>query len=241
MKVIQTILIIVVLLFFAFLTVFIYIVKFQNENFIGKEIKKNVLKQPVLVDVFRMNEPGDYRYYYADESSSQINVVLVSAKGVKINEQSSVWINELVQETIGKNTSITLSSKKIEYKNSFDDKALNKIRKDIQNGKDPVLYLIYLSKYQPRHGLVGITVHKDTIFIFKEAMEELNENQELVDRLEQSTIMHEWAHLLGVEHTPDPNCIMSEKIDVNENPYSWKGVIPIEYCNSTLRQIENLH
>lgn len=241
MKVIKTITALVFLLLIFSIVSILYLVKFNNKSLIGKNIKQEFIKYPALVSLAGLNEPGDYRYDYVDPQSSKIRIKLAQAENVEVNDEVSIWLEQIIKETLNKEVAISKHPTSLSILEFYSDQDLNEIRSDINESYDePVIYVVYLSKYQDRPGLAGITLHKDTIFIFKNALEELNENPELVARLEQSTIMHEWAHLLGVEHTEDENCIMSEKIDVYENPDSWKGFIPIEYCSSTLSNIKLL-
>jgi len=47
--------------------------------------------------------------------------------------------------------------------------------------------------------------------------------------LEKSTLLHEWGHLLGMEHNTIPNCIMSALVEVS-NSVRIAYQINTEYC-----------
>ena len=52
--------------------------------------------------------------------------------------------------------------------------------------------------------------------------------------------MHEWGHLLGLEHTNLPECIMNEKVEVLDSHYLLSNQIPVEYCWDEKYKLENL-
>lgn len=240
-KVIKTLLSLLFMLAIFAVLALVYFVKFSNKSYPGSALKQEFIKHPFLVDLVGLNEPGDHRFFYADSKYPQVQVKLVSLGEVEIDDEAGGWIKDVIKETTSKRSKIKFQGLDIKAKPTYTDRQLNEVRELVnENYETPVLYVIYLTKYEEQPGLAGITLHKDTIFIFKSTLEELNQNDKLVDRLEESTIMHEWAHLLGVEHTEDENCIMSQKIDVYQNPDSWEGFIPIEYCSSTMLQIKKL-
>ena len=58
--------------------------------------------------------------------------------------------------------------------------------------------------------------------------------------IEQSTIMHEWGHLLGLDHINQEDCIMNERVEVYENRRFQGSNIPTTYCAEELYQLHQL-
>jgi len=106
--------------------------------------------------------------------------------------------------------------------------------------KDNFLNIIYLTHYKPDPRYLGITINKDTIFIFKGGFEGIGENEKVLRRIEQSTIMHEWGHLLGLGHVESEDCIMSEMVHFYSDRELWTGEVPTQYCAETLYEIKKM-
>jgi predicted Zn-dependent protease len=83
-------------------------------------------------------------------------------------------------------------------------------------------------------------VNQNTIFIFQPVIKKLSNEPHIHDRLEQSTIMHEFAHLLMLEHIDQPDCIMTQTVEVLEHTRYQAGNIPTEFCPETLFQLDRL-
>lgn len=241
MRIIKTLFLLIFTLAVFSVLIVIYVSKFNSKGYLGSLVKEQFIKYPKLVDLAGMNEPGDYRYLYTSDSYQELKVVIGEVGDIKVSEDSDTWVKEMIEETLGINANISFTDLDPVGTGAYSDEGLDQLRKQV-SGKlnGPVLYIIYTTEYEEAPGYIGLTLHKDTVFLFNNALQNLNTNPELTDRLVRSTLMHEWAHLLGVGHTEGTSCIMSEKIHVSDNPGSWKGNIPIEYCTSTLHQIQTL-
>lgn len=130
---------------------------------------------------------------------------------------------------------------KAESLESFGDADLNRLRKSVRNALDPMstIYVVYVTTYAEKPESAGVVLHRDTIFIFNDTLLSLSEDVETRERMELSTLKHEWGHLLGLNHTISPDCVMSERVKVyDQPPIGW--IVPIEHCEETLLELENI-
>lgn len=242
MKLFAILLKIIITLFTAavfLVLILVFLVKFQDNSVFAQKIKTEVLQRPILVELLNLNRPGDARYGYLDPGNSSISVILLYQAGFKHNEKVEIWLKEMILQTLSKNAQINAAELNTIGKGAYSDKDLNEIRESALNrfGSEYGLYIIYLSEYQQKESNAGITLHRDTIFIFKKALVNLTGQISTLNQLERSTLMHEWGHLLGVEHVSNPKCIMSEFVEVEQISLYRDKDIPTEYCPGIIQEL----
>ncbi len=220
--------------------VLIVLVKFRDDSAFAQKLKKEVIRKPFLVDILNLNHPGDARYVFFDPDSNTISVILLYHEGFKHNEKVEIWLREMILETLSKKAQINSIELSTIEKDSYSNNDLNEIRDEVRDrfGKQYDLFIIYLSKYQKDESNIGITLHRDTIFIFKGAQIILTNQISTLNRLERSTLMHEWGHLLGIEHVDDPSCIMSKFVEVEQTAFYKEKDIPVEYCPEIIQELK---
>jgi len=129
----------------------------------------------------------------------------------------------------------------INYKNDglLSDDDLNNIRKLLisEMGTPSDLNIVYTSSYSEKPSSIGLVIHRDTVYIFNDALKKLSEKSAVNNILEKTTIMHEWGHLLGVDHILNDDCVMSEVVEVYDNP-SYGKSLPTKYCWEELEAIK---
>jgi hypothetical protein len=171
---------------FAFLIIFliitsgvIYLVKFDNGSDLGKILKRRFLHSPLLVGLVNLNEPGDYRDLYLLGEGPIVAAVYSDEKN-QPGADFEIWVSEMIKVTTQRPVEITtklLPSIASSYSN---DRELNAIQKMISPrfDSDNKLNIVYLATYARQPSAVGVVLHKDTIFIFNKALEDLTENRD---------------------------------------------------------------
>lgn len=216
----------------------IYLIKFKGNSFPGDILKSGALKTPKLAEILNLNNPGDARNFYLDPDRKSLSVGVISVNFKDPNEEVGMWLKDMIFETTNKYVIVGRTQSFGYPKTSaLQDLDFNKIRKDaISLGKKD-LYLIYASSYADKQSSAGLVIHRDTIFIFKDAIDRLSERGYVKDILEKTTIMHEWGHLLGIDHIDDEGCIMNDSVEVLDAIPSGKN-LPSDYCSRELREIQ---
>jgi predicted Zn-dependent protease len=239
-RVIKTVLalVLVVSVLLTFST--IYLVKFSDTSFVGEILKEYIIKKPQLVSLFNLQKPGDGRFSYLSKGNKKLGADIYLLDSIVADDDINEWINDMILETTGRQTTLSVNSlDEIEQKDEYSDDDLNQIIKLIsENDSNGVLNIVYLLSYKPEPEYLGITVNKNTIFIFKSGFQNLNEKESVLRKLEQSTIMHEWGHLLGLKHLKKEECIMSEKVHFYSDRELWTSEVPTQYCPESLYEIK---
>jgi len=221
----------------------LFLVKFDNVIPAGSIIKRQFIHYPILVQLAHLNQPGDFRYLYLNSSSSTINVNIVYAASVTPDPKAPDWIQQMINQTTGKDAHIFLSPTPLPNSYDFYSTAdLNQICADLASThpQSPFVNIVYLTTYADKPSYAGLVIHADTLFIFEQGLHSLTSSATQRTRLEQSTLMHEWGHLLGLEHTDLTDCIMASSVDVYQGNSAWKNHIPTTYCWTELDQLNSI-
>lgn len=237
-KSIKNVIFILLIFIITLIPVFVYVVKFKSGSVLGSQVKTNVIKSSGLVKLLNLNNPGDYRYFYRDPDIKSLSVRIVSVNFQESNTEVDRWLKGMINTTVGKNVEIN-KIYNLHYPNTklLTDFDLNEIRNKVISGGSGDLNLIYAGSYSEKESSVGLVIHRDTIFIFKDAIDVLSERGYVKNVLEKTTIMHEWGHLLGLDHISNSDCIMDESVEVYDTPPIGKN-LPTEYCWEELQGIK---
>lgn len=222
---------------------FIFLVKFNYNSLFGKDLRTIVLQFPTFVQLLNLNQPGDNRKAYLSSKYPIITVNSYYLADSKPDSQMSSWIKDMISNTTGKTVTIE-TPRPLSFGNqaAFTDADLKQVGKSLAKPliSPASLKLVYLSTYAVKPSYLGITLTRDTIFIFKKQLSSLEETPSVTARLEQSTLMHEWGHLLGLEHVPFSGCIMSADVETMDVRQLKEIDVPLTHCKDTLYDLEKL-
>ncbi len=215
----------------------IILVKFDYNSALGKDLRLQALHFPAFVQIFNLNQPGDNRLAYLSDKYPDFSVSIHYLQDALPEEEVTTWVTYMIRDTTGKVPTVG-APRIMAYptQTSYTDRDLNQIRKtlSIPFTSPAQLKIVYLSAYTPKPDYLGIILHRDTIFIFKDQLRNLQEKPDIMKRLEHSTLMHEWGHLLGLAHVPFSGCIMSEDVEVYDNRWLKDIEVPLTHCQDTL-------
>jgi len=105
-------------------------------------------------------------------------------------------------------------------------------------GSKNYLAVILFDKSKDAPTNVGIAEGGRTIAFFEGRIAELSETPSVLDDLRVSTVLHEYGHLIGLEHNNNEGCLMNEKVESPGN--NWSSSMPEDFCDFELSQIEDL-
>lgn len=220
----------------------VYMAKFKNHTPFGHQARQELIKSSTLVRLVNFNQPGDFRYaYFSDYRPLPINVYFTST--AKPHPQLTQWLSDMITSTLNRPIAINLTTSPLETNSAgLADADLNQLRLQLQTSRlsKPHLNIIYVPYYFHEPSFAGLTLHRDTIFIFSNAVNLLSQDPQEAANLEHSTLLHEWGHLLGLEHTETAECIMSAKVDLYTNDQAWKNHLRTNYCDHELFELQLL-
>lgn len=217
----------------------------DSQNDINQAYRKKFLLYPSMRRVFRMNQIGDARMDFAlDRRFTGISVTVYSDMG---QELSTVTMDRVIREimrTVSKPGGVNLNnvvSLNLSWQ-QIDDVQIAGLTGEYpaiypEDGNTVPLQIFVLSRYSRYPGYTGLVADANNIFIFMDAIKDVSREQRSTENAEISTILHEFGHLLGAEHTDNPDCIMSALVESATYEY-LPSRITDEYCHSDIREIE---
>lgn len=235
------------IVFLLLVTYFILFTSFHHldrGNFFDSLTREPLLKSPITRTVFLLHEWGDARFEYLSPKKDtifvEIDYQLDKEPGIDVEKITT----EMIKDLLGKNTEVKYTQdKNIPDIADFTDKHIKSILKATRNHKatntSNYLHIIYLSKSRVEPNNSGWVVGEDEIIIFKDTIDDLSNDPEILARVEESTIKHEFGHLLGVDHIERDNCIMSISVEVHDGDKYQKENIPTDFCGETLVAIDD--
>lgn len=213
------------------------------ENTINVELRPIINRQKITKNLFKLNRVGDNVFTYTNPQHKQITVEVDYQSDITLTPELDLWINNMINNTLGKKVEVIIDDKnQLTPKPSYTDQELFHLTSSQSHYKSttPYLHIIYLSNSSEVPTNAGRVVNQDTIFMFANVLNSLSNKDDINLMLEQSTLMHEYGHLLGIKHIDQENCIMSELVEVYGSSRYQGGNIPTEFCPETLYQLKKL-
>lgn len=215
-------------------------------NAINRQYRPLFVHSQILRKLFFLDRPGDNRFVYFSPQKTKLAVEVDFQNHRDPNTEVVSWIKDLVFDTLWKDdVEVSVSKEdRIEDVEEFSDQQLVTLERKTRNlfpkRNESYLHIVYISQSSEVPTNTGLTLTGDTIFIFRDAMVSLSERSSIRALVEESTIRHEFGHLLGLEHVDRPDCVMSERVEVYAKKRFQFENIPMEFCEESKSSLREL-
>lgn len=214
----------------------------ESRGWVNRELRPCFLKSKIIRAMFFLDNPGDARYVYFSPKKQEVLVEVDYQKGMFPDENIEIWLTSLIDQTSDKEARVKIGEEAaIGEAETFTDQELIRIEEtsrdfDPENG-EAYLHIIYISRSAEAGTNTGLTLKDQSLFIFREGIDRLTDKPRVRSRIEESTLKHEFGHLLGLEHSEAADCVMNERVEVYENrEYQFENV-PLEYGEESLEKL----
>lgn len=234
----RTISLFAALILLTYATLFVSFHFVQRDNPVDKTIRPLLIQYDFARYGFFLNSYGDLRYEYLSPDTKEVLIEVDYQRGQDPDFIMEAKLREMMQKLLGKGVDIRINEEeKIANFSSFSDEGVDKILKTTRDYKPSpeqiYLHIVYLSRSEADPGNAGWSVGADEIVIFKGAISSMTERRDIIQRLEESTVKHEFGHLLGIGHNDRENCVMSAVVEVKGNYKYQDENIPTEFCGES--------
>jgi hypothetical protein len=215
------------------------------ENSFNKSNRNFFLRSKITRILFFLNSPGDARFEYLSSENNKVFVEIDYQVGREPNENVKQWVENMIFKVLRKGVEVKASEEGgIPESGGFSDKELRVLAKGT---RDPIfkknkayLHVIYVSKSIDAPSNTGLVLTANDLFIFRDRIEELSGRGNIRSLVEESTIKHEFGHLLGLEHVDRDDCVMSESVEVYERSKYQFESIPTDFCEESLEELRRI-
>ena len=214
-------------------------------NSVNQQYRPLFLQSSVARSLFFLNRPGDGRFEYFSPEKDTVLVEIDYQVGRNPDERIEKWIANLVLETLRKDVEVVVTEQgEILDIEGLPDKALRSLARSTRNrvsGESrSYLHIVYISSSLDASSNTGLSLTANEIFIFKDRIYELSQKANVRSLIEQSTLKHEFGHLLGLEHVDSEDCVMSERVEVYEKRKYQFDAIPLDFCEESLEGLRRI-
>ena len=213
---------------------------FNSQVFLAKSVtlRDEFSKNELLQVAFQLDRLSDAK---RDLLRKDLDIIVIPTADFSLENGVSSNVAKKISEVTEKKVSI-VTDKILERKRIGDlsQENFEKISEEAAKkaGSKNYLAIILLDKSGDAPTNVGMAEGERTIVLFEGRIAELSETQTVLDDLKVSTVLHEYGHLIGLEHNNNEGCLMNEKVESPGN--NWSASLPQTFCSFEKSEIEKL-
>lgn len=220
----------------------------EQESRFNTEIRPKLAVFPVLRDVFLLNDYGDGVTDYLGDRFDHITVIVSAMEDIEPEKNALEAFRMTLEKITSKRVTLEFSGAYIPFMESVSkDKArviMKSIDRKTQSSSSAHLSVLYLSEDSESTSLLGETYNEAGIFIYSHALDTLTRDiPEGRNPYEYGTLLHEFGHQLGLEHSyENTSCLMYAEDDDLHMPtiiHQRDGIVK-DFCPVEYAQIEVL-
>ena len=213
-------------------------------NAINQKYRPLFLRSSIARSLLFLDRPGDARFELFSPGDS-LSVEIDYQTGREPDSRIREWMERIAAQTLKKKAQITLSQDSgISDNSAFTDRKLRTLARDTRDRElaknRAYVHIIYISKSRDFPSNTGLVLTDKDLFIFSDGIDELTDSRNARSLVEESTIAHEFGHLLGLEHVEREDCVMSETVEVYQPGKFQFESLPTDFCEESLRALDNI-
>ena len=205
--------------------------KLKRGNALDRAFRSKFTQSRYLRSIFSLKDLGDYRFQLIRADLIEVMLFIDDQELLSSDED----IKKLLETNL-KNKTIRVNR----YHSNALSQSLDKVYQINQNpnlANQAKVLIFVVKKVKSDQTEMGQTFNDRGIKIFQDRIYELSEYQDQAKVLEQSTILHELGHLLGLDHFEEEECVMNSMVEVTVNRRSF-NYIPTKFCPDEAKLIK---
>ncbi len=233
--------VLLIIILFAGIFSYLKVQTLGNENSsFNRTTRYSLGKHPFYRSVLGLHKDGDARADFL-MGKGPIAIEIAQAVGGGLNQSAIDSFAAKVQEYTGRVTHVYYIEGVKEGELSQTDLAhIKKVDKRNFEPGSPVLFVIYANDYNSVSEEVGKTFEEDTIVLSDKKLKDLTAtNSQALAEYQESSLLHEFGHQMGLGHNQQENCIMNEVVESPvSSKYYFGSFTPTEFCPTELDELQ---
>ncbi len=227
---------------FILILSFIFIALKIRNNFFDHNYRHFFTQSPFVRKILNLHDYGDAQSdYLGNKKFPKLLIEIDSLNGYELSKETLEGLKERLQEICQKPSGVEIKEDDTIYE-SQENFSVSEVRDLEKTFRDyytesgqAVLYILVLTTSKEKPTSVGTTFSETGIVVFKKTIEDTSNLIEYQREMEESTIYHEFGHLLGLEHSKQG--VMAEKVEVVNSKISESD---FWFSEEDLAKIDNL-
>ena len=200
----------------------------------------DLAKYPWVRQLLSLHKDGDARGEILGKTTGSITIEVVQPPGEKLSDATINDFAKKVSDVTGKPTQVfnvdTIQNGAL---SDYDfSQIVDKFRRHVSPGQANI-FVIYADDFTTTTLEVGRTYKEFGILISHNRLAELTKQfPSVIDQYQESTLLHEFGHQIGLDHNDQTDCIMNPDVEMPQSALSFSGPSsPTDFCQTELDQI----
>ena len=197
--------------------VLLLILLHTSSSDLNSSLKRQASAHPLLREIFQLHSYGDGRADYLLARYRLISVEIDYLRGYAPGAEVRSELEADLERLTGKQVEVRLDEELPgDVRESYSTEDLLSIsarhRRVKTSGDQAGLYILSMTRSKDHKSNVGETLDENSFALFSAEVRSLPDYRADQIKLEESTMLHEFGHLLGLEHSGSG--VMAEEVEV---------------------------
>lgn len=215
-----------------------------EDNFFNKNFRSFFAKYPIARYILALHFDGDAKTDYLGNKFGKILIEVDTMDGMEISTHALDILKEKIQAVTKKPVEYIESDSIIPYKETVTDQDLQKLHTLYRNyyikNNEAILYLLVVSLDADKSTYMGSTLNEDGLVLYRDQIKIFTQDSpSTLSNYEESTILHEFGHQIGLPHNNEPKCLMNESAEMAHVAQERPIDVVVDFCDYEKELINN--
>lgn len=217
----------------------------SETNYFNTKVRYRLAKYSIPRLVLNLHSIGDGRYQYLGSKYNTITVTVLNMDGQFIDTDVYKDFSEKIHALTGKDAYVQIISRGLPHTDTVSDEELSlmfsQFRSHVAHLDSPDLYILSLSVKKDEPKLLGLTNQDNGIVLFTGAIKDFTKDTPTVtNSYITSKLLHEFGHQLGLSHTNDATCLMTEHAEQDHVTRTKPEEVITDFCPQEKEQVKQM-